>query len=286
MKKVCIRLTKLVIALTIFLVSVSATTFAAWWGTPGYEWARANRLTTLANNSALNNNVSHANFYSVLIKYLQFKNVKVKENVLQNIGESNNFNGALNGMAERVDSYTTKASLTPTEYREVETYITHVRKMLSDYSQYLTRDDIKSFDLYLSLARYKAATLIDEYSYKVYVLNNMGPVKYKEIIDYNIRPYYANITRKEFLLLMYSLLSDTGNTNEESILEQYEESGVLQGFDSEVSDMRLDKELTYAEMFNFMKRFEIFDFNPIEETEDGESDEDDEDDEDQVVTYR
>ena len=111
----------------------------------------------------------------------------------------------------------------------------------------------------MSLARYKAAKLIDNTVYRTQEVAKNSNVKFAEILDYGIKPYYGNITRKEFLILMFSLLSDQ-KIPEEDILQQYNESGVLIGYNS---DLMLQKEITYSEIFTFLYRFEAFDFkNP------------------------
>lgn len=273
MKRKTMKFVKLVVTLGIFVTMLSTTAFAAWWGTPGYEWARSKGITTLSNNSSLNNTVSHSNFYSILIKYLKYKGYKTKDGIKQDVGSSHSFNKVLDGMNTVVDNYISRDSLTPAEYREVATYIDHVGATVDKNATLLARDDLKSFHLYLSLARYKAATLIDEYSYKSYVLSNMGAVKYKEIIDYNIKPYYAEITRKEFLVLIFSLLSER-NLSADEIINEFYESAVLEGFIEDGKEFELEKGLSYAEMFTFMRRLETFDFNPEpEETEEADEDE-------------
>lgn len=262
---------KMVVSLSVFIAMFSSTVFAAWWGTPGYEWAREKGITSLANNSALNNKVSHDNFYSILINYLRYKNVRPKETVLQDVGESHSFNKAIDGIVKTVDGYIIKKSLTPNEYRVVATYIDHITEILNVQSRLIDRDDLKDVFLYLSLAKYKAATLIDEYAYRVSVLNGLGPVKYRELITYNIKPYYGDITRKEFLVLMYSLLSNSTSISVDTIINQFDEAGVLLGYND---DLMLSKNLTYAEMFTFMRRFETFDFNPTNDESNEEPNED------------
>ncbi|MBQ8299929.1 MAG: hypothetical protein IJX99_08805 [Clostridia bacterium] len=271
------KIIKLITVLTIVATMSSSTVFAAWWGTPGYEWAREKRLTTLANNSALNNKVSHANFYSILIKYLQYKNVRPGGNVMQNVGASNSFNKAIDGLVQTVDEYISVESLSSQEYKVVATYIEHVDDILESNAALLSRDDLKSVYLYLSLAKYKAATLISEPAYKNLVLSNASPTamfnvgstKYKELIDYNIKPYYGDISRKEFLVLMFSLLSEQ-ELSEEEIITQFNEAGVLIGYQD--GGLWIENPLTYAEMFTFLRRFEIFDFNPEPETEENTED--------------
>lgn len=295
MKKNNSRLIKSIVILTIVASTLSTSAFAAWtWSTPGYEWAREKRLTSIANTSALNSKVSHANFYSILIKYLNMKGVKPKQNVRQNIEDVNTFNKALEGIVADVEEYITRDSLTPQEYRELATYMNHMRSVadgfdigtLPNNADLLTRDSLKDIYLYFSLAKYKAATLISDASYRNLVIKNVGPtpaynvgnVAYKEIIDYNIRPYFGDISRREFLILMFSLLSEQ-DVSDEEIITQFAEAGVLVGYED--GEYQLDNPLTYAEMFTFLRRFEIFDFNPEPEVQEGEES----DTEDEVKEY-
>ena len=293
MRKNSSMIIKSIVALTIVASTLSTTAFAAWgWETPGYEWARGNRLTTITKTSTLHNKVSLEDFYSTLIKYLKFKGVRAKSNVKQNVAAYSAFNKALEGIAGVVDEYISRESLTPQEYREIVNYLNHLRTevkgidigTIPNNAEFLTRDDLKDLYLYFSLARYKAATLISEPTYKNLVINNWGPtpeynvgfVKYKEVIDYNIKPYHGGITRKEFLNLMFSLLSEQDVTEEEMI-NQFVDGGVLEGYSEYELQLALEQPLTYAEMFTFLRRFEIFDFNPEPEVEEGEeTDSDDE----------
>lgn len=270
MKKKSSKIIKLILILSVLFTVMSTTVFAAWWGLPGYEWARSKGLTALANNSTLNNKVSHENFYSILIKYLKYKNVAPKKNVVQH-NASNNFNKALDGIVEEINTYLNKEVLTPKEYRNVATYTEHIKKTINENAGLLNRDNIKTINLYLSLVKYSAAVKINDDSYRTYVLNGLGAVKYRELVTYNIKPYFGDISRREFLVLMFSLLSER-DLSEEDIIKEFSDAGVLLGFDTEGQELGLSKNLTYAEMFTFLKRFEIFDFNPTEsENTEGDS---------------
>lgn len=263
------KIVKSILIISVFATVISTSVFAAWWGLPGYEWAREKKLTTLSNNSSLNNKVSHENFYSILIKYLKMKGVEPKTDIIQH-NDSNNFNKALDGIVAEINNYLDKDSLTPKDYRNVVSYSEHIRKTINTNESLLSRDNVKSIDLYLSLVNYSAAVKIDDEAYKTYVLNNMGAVKYKELVTYNIKPYFGDISRKEFLTLMFSLLSNR-NLSEDAIIKEFKDAGVLLGFDSEEEELGLAKNLTYAEMFTFLRRFEAFDFNTAtgDDTEDG-----------------
>ena len=133
--------------------------------------------------------------------------------------------------------------------------------------------------MYLTIAKYQGAVLVDDSDYRALVTSNKAPtashnigaVKHKGLITYKIKPYFEDISRKDFLILMYSLLSNQ-NVSDDDIIKQFEESGVLIGYND---DMMLEQDLTYAEMFTFFRRFETFDFNPVvEEDGDGSTSED------------
>lgn len=263
---------KLFIILSVIVAMSSNTVMAAaFWATPGYQWAVNKRITSLANNSALSNKVSHANFYSVLIKYLKLKNVPTTRKPKQNVSRNGVYNKTIDGIIATVDEYISKDHLTSQGYKTVATYIEHVDDILKKNSNFLDRDDLKNVYLYMSLAKYKAATMINEPGFKSLVLAGKCPTKefnvnnvaYKEIVDYSIKPYYGDITRKDFLVLMFSLLSEQ-NLSEEEIIKQFYESSVLQGDGN--GELWLNECLTYEEMFTFLYRFEMFEFNPTEES--------------------
>ena len=69
-------------------------------------------------------------------------------------------------------------------------------------------------------------------------------------------PYTEKITRKEFLLVMYDLLARTQNSDS-TVLDSFYDAGVLIGYNT---GLELDKKLLYSEMYSFLYRFEIYDF--------------------------
>ena len=154
-----------------------------------------------------------------------------------------------------MNGYTTRTYLTPNEYRVVESYIDHGRDTFSKYSSFI-RNDVRNIDLYLALSKYKAATLINDREYREYVLSRLGNVRNAAILEYGIIPYTTNISRREFLLLMHSLLSSQ-NLSDQEVLNRFNDTGVLIGYQN---DLMLDKNLTYTEMLTFLYRFEIYDF--------------------------
>lgn len=247
------RILMLIVALSMF----SSTCFAAWWATPGYEWALSKGLTPIKSQASLNQSVSHADLYSTIIKYLNMKGVNPYGRKIHHYDDMYGLNNVIVGVFGLINEYTSKSSLTPDEYRIVASYIDHGRETFEKYKGLMRRYN-QNVDLYLRLSKYKAATLINDREYRAYVLANLGNIRNVEILNYGIIPYVGNITRMEFLLLMHSLLSEQYIADEE-VLKRFNDTGVLLGYQN---DLMLEKDLTYAEMLTFLYRFEIYDFNP------------------------
>lgn len=254
---------KRIISLLVIVIMIltSTTVFGAWWGTPGYEWALTNKLTTVKSTSQLKRNVSLSDFYATIIKYLNLKGIEPRNETIHHEDDMDGIDNVARGIFEIINGYNNRDSITIQQYYIVENYVEHARVTLDkymDYSQYLTRDSVKNIDLYLTLSKYKAATLIGSRVERDYILSKLGNVKNREIINYHMLPYAGDITRKEFLLVMYDLIS-SNELGDDAVIEAFEEAGVLVGFDT---GLELDKKITYSEMLTFLYRFEIFDFEP------------------------
>lgn len=246
--------------LVVIMVMASTSALAAWyWGNPGYEWALANRLTSVKTTSQLERNVSLSDFYTTVLKYLRLKGITPGEKTIHHEDTMEGIDNVAKGIFEIINSYNSKDSLTIQQYYQVDNYVEHAKKTLEDYmeySNYLTKDSLKNIQLYLDLSKYRAATLIGNRSDREFILAKLGNVKNAEIVNYNVLPYVGEITRKEFLLVMHDLLSESG-TSEQKVIDAFSEAGVLIGLDT---GLELDKRLTYSEMLTFLYRFEIFDF--------------------------
>lgn len=259
---------KSIVSLIVLVVTVMSCTTAfgvIWWGDPGYHWALSNRLTPVKSTSQLNKKVSLSDFYTTILKYLNLKGIEPKDRNIHHEDDMDGIDNVAKGIFDIINEYNTKESLTIQQYYIVENYVKHAKKTLEDYmgySQYLTKDSLKNIQLYLDLSQYKAATLIASRSDREYILARVGGIKNAEIINYHMLPYAADITRKEFLVVMYDLIADK-SLSEDAIIDAFYETEVLKGYET---GLELDKKITYAEMLTFLYRFEIFDFgNETEE---------------------
>lgn len=265
MKKI-IRLSIYFIIMTVILMSTSC--FAAWWGTPGYEWALSKDLTSIKTQAQLNREVTLSDYYNIILKYLKMKNVYPSGRIVQNLYVDGIYNGTINGLVKDINSYIGSgvSQLSPQRYRVVEDLILHGKKQIVEYSSLLYRDDLKNLDLYFDLARLRAAMLLSENTkiereYKSSVLYSLRNTKYATSLQYGILPMCgSDVARQSFLVLMHNLLSGH-DSSAESILTAFHESGVLIGYSNSIYDPKLRRGLTYAEMFAFLARFETYDFN-------------------------
>ena len=258
-----------IMSLIVLVVTVMTCTTAfgvIWWGDPGYQWGRANGLTSVKSTSQLNKTVSLSDFYATVLKYLDLKDIEPKNKKIHHEDDMDGIDNVAKGIFDIINEYNKKESLTILEYYKVENWVKHAKKTLEDYmeySQYMTRDSLKNIQLYLDLSQYKAATLIKSRSDREYILSRIGNMKNAEIINYHMLPYAADITRKEFLVVMHDLIADK-SLSEDAVIDAFYETEVLQGYET---GLELDKKLTYAEMLTFLYRFEIFDFGNVTEEE-------------------
>ena len=256
-----ISITTSILCLVFMMCSMS---FAAWWGTPGYEWCLRNGLTGQKTMNQLDREVELDDLYATILKYLSLKQISAKDKRIHHEDKMLDMDPVAKGIAEIINSYNDRESLTIEQFYIVENYANMGYDTLAKYrdlSQYMTREDLKNIDVYFKLAKYKAATLIESKAQRDYALSRLGYIKNSKIIDYNMMPYTEKITRKEFLLVMNDLLSPK-TMSDEKVLESFFNAGVLIGYDT---GLELDKKLLYSEMYSFLYRFEIYDFETATE---------------------
>lgn len=251
------KISKYFILLVFAIIILCGVSYAVWWGTPGYEWALSKKLTPVKTQSQLNQTVLHTDLYSTIVKYLEMKDIRPSNKTIPHTDNMNDHANVIAGIFEMLNSYITKTELTADEYRQVESLIEHAKDAIQKNESYMRRENVKNIALYMDLCKYKAASLIKNRYHREYYLSKVGNVKNIEILKYGIIPYSGDITRREFLVVMYNLLTDT-QMNADSIIETLNSSGVLLGYNN---DLMLDRELTYAELLTFLYRYEMYDFN-------------------------
>lgn len=232
----------------------------------GYEWGLSKNLTSIKTRSQLNSSVTLSDYYSIITKYLKMKNVVPSGRIMQDIYVENLYNGAIEGLVNEVNYYigANVKSLTPQQYRVVEELIDDSKRIMDEQIEFLDRDNLKDLNLYLDLAKYRAATLLAEDSkiereYKNSILYKLRNTKYASSLEYGILPMCGEISRGSFLVLMHDLLSNNTSLSEDEIIKAYNEAGVLVGYDN---SLYLNQNLKYSEMLTFLYRFEAYDFNP------------------------
>ena len=255
----------------IMMFAMSSNVFAAfWWGDPGYNWALTSGLDNIKPKSQANQTMLLSDFYTLAINYLKLYKISPRNESIHHEDDMDGIDNVAKGIFDIINGYNSRESLTIQQYYIVENYIDHGRETLEkyiDYSQYMTRESLKNIDLYLALSKYRAATLIGSRSDREYILSKIGYVKNSEIIQYNMLPYASSLTRKEFLLVMYDLISPI-EKDDDTIINDFYEADVLRGYGT---GLELDKKITYAEAYSFLYRFGGFDFGTDDEADETES---------------
>ena len=258
---------RILILTTIMLILVTSfsASFAAWWGTPGYEWALSVGLTGAKSKSQLESTVELDDLYATILKYLAMKNIYPTNKKIHHEDKMDGMDNVARGIADIINGYNDKESLNIQQFYIVENYCIKGYDTLENYKSYsltLTRQDLKNIEAYLRLSKYRAATLIANRSDREYALNRLGYVKNSKIINYGMLPYTSKISRKEFLNVIYDLMSPntasrSGSTANDYAIDVFYDSGVLIGYDT---GLELDKLLNYTEMYTFLYRLETYDF--------------------------
>ena len=255
----------LIIFVITFMLIIGSNCYAAWWGIPGYEWALSRGLTSIKTQSQLNRTVTLSDYYNVILKYLKMKNVEPKNKQIQGLVVEDIYNGTIAGVVKDVNTYIDPniKKLSPQEYRNLEKLVEHSKEIIEQNSEFLYRDQLKDVYLYLDLAKYRGASLLETDSkikkeYKNNILYNLRNTKYALSLKYGIMPMCGEPNRGDFLVLMHNLLSDS-STSETAVVKSFNDAGVLVGYDN---DLWLDEDLKYSEMLTFLYRFEAYDFNP------------------------
>ncbi len=243
-------------------IGIGTTAFAAWWGTPGYEWAVKTGLTGIKTKAQLDREVELDDLYTTILAYVNIKGIRARGVNVHHEDKLNELDNVARGIVDIINGYTSRESLNIQQYYVVENYCKKGYELLEKYkgySQYLTREQLQNLDIYLKLSKYKAATLIEKRSDRDYALSRVGWVKNSKIINYGMMPYSEKITRKEFLLVIFDLITEGGaDWADEAKLKSFEDAYVLIGYDI---GLELDKNINYTEMYAFLYRLEDYDFD-------------------------
>ena len=74
------------ITICTLFIFIGTTSYAAWWGTPGYQWALSKKLTPIKTQAQLSRNVTLSDYYDTILKYLRLKGVTAKKALYKRAG--------------------------------------------------------------------------------------------------------------------------------------------------------------------------------------------------------
>lgn len=223
------------------------------WYSDGYEWANAQEIIGKKTDAQLAQNVHSEEFYDMLFKYLELRHVT-------SIGETQGYyksddyktdNYILVAADKQLTYYVAKDWLTNVEYKKAVTLIENATNILDKNPDYFTKSEIESTKYYLEVMNYLLYTKIYDYDYK----NQVFAAKPKNadlFVKYGLIPYYGEISREEFLNIVYYYTVARGNpVSTATTVGYYRYNDVLRGYDN---NLMLTNKLTYAHFVTFISR--------------------------------
>lgn len=237
------------IMLIAIIISIPGIANASWYSEP-YDWAYSNRLVNKMNDKQLMSNVAPEDFYTILFKYFDMMDVQPSEQYFK-MDDYKTDNYILVATERQLSSYVTKEWLTSDEYKKAVTLIENARNVLDKNGKYFDATEIQYIEYYLNIMHYILYTKIYDYDYKqqVYVVK---PKNVELFMEYKLIPYYGDITREEFLNLMYHYTVAEGMTFSTGVsVGYYKYNNVLLGYQN---NLMLTDKLNYAQMVTFLSR--------------------------------
>lgn len=238
----------LIVLMTI-IISIPVTANANWYN-DGYAWANSKGIIGKKTNAQLLQNVSSSEFYTMLFKYFDLIEVAPSvSNFKMDDYKADNY--ILVATERQLTRYAMKDWLTNDEYKKASTLISNARNVLEKNTKYFEKSETESINYYLNMMDYLLYTKIYDYDYKkqVYVSK---PKNADLFIKYKLIPYYGEITREEFLNLIYHYRVADGTTFSTGVtIGYYRYYDVLRGYEN---NLMLTNKLSYAHFVTFISR--------------------------------
>lgn len=240
------------IMLITIIVAIPVTANASWYS-DAYVWANSQGIIGKKSNSQLLLNVTPSDFYTMLFKYFDLIDVTPKDyyDSYFKMDDYKADNYILVATDRQLTSYVMKDWLTNGEYKKAVALIDNARNILQKNSEYFEKAEKTSIEYYLNMMNYLLYTKIYDYSYKqqVYVAK---PKNADLFIQYKLIPYYGEITREEFLNLVYYYTVAQGSTFSTGVtVGYYRYYDVLRGYNH---NLMLTEKLSYAHFVTFISR--------------------------------
>ena len=241
------------------IILVPGIANASWYSEP-YNWAYSSGIIGKKSDKQLMENVSSQDFYTILFKYFEMKGVQPSYEYFK-MDDYKTDNYILVATERQLSTLASKDWLTNDEYKKAVTLIENANNILEKNSKYFEASEIESIKYYLDVMDYILYTKIYDYEYKQQVIYDYEhskqiyvtkPKNADLFIKYKLIPYYGDISREEFLNLMYHYTVAEGMTFSTGVsVGYYKYNNVLLGYQN---NLMLTLKLNYAHMVTFLSR--------------------------------
>lgn len=239
----------LTIILTIVL-SIPVYSSTQWYA-EGYTWAKDQKIITNKTKTQLLSNISPNDFYNMLFKYFDLVGVINPTDSYFKLDDYKSDNYILVASERQLTAYMQKEWLTNDEYKKAASLISNARNVLDKNKKYFDDSEITSINYYLNMMEYLLHSKIYDYEYKLQIYVKK-PANADKFIQYKLIPYYGEITREEFLNLLYYYTVANGSSFSTGLMVgYYKYNNVLLGYDN---NLMLTSHLNYAHFVTFLNR--------------------------------
>ena len=246
MKKVAVIVSILIITISTFVNCC----YASSWVTQGYTWARNNNLISAKTTKELLKDMTISDYYTILFKYFDLEGIQ-PSTIYYKAEDYKSDNYILVATDRELTNLARKEWLTNNEFKRAEGFITNARNVLTRNSKYFTKEEITSINYYLDNMHYILYSKIYDYDYKsqIYVAKTSFSDRF---IKYRVIPNYGNITREEFLNLMFHFTQAEGRTfNTAKTISFFTDKKVLLGYNN---NLMITTRINYAHITTFLSR--------------------------------
>lgn len=244
---------KVAVIMLVLIVMISTLTnccFAASWVNQGYAWARNNNLISAKTTNELLKDITISDYYTILFRYFDLKGLE-PSTVYYKAEDYKSDNYILVATDRQLTELARKEWLTNNEFKRAEGLITNARNVLDRNAKYFTQEEITSIKFYLDNIHYILYSKIYDYEYKSQI--SVKKTNFSDrFIKYRIIPSYGNITREEFLNLMFHFTQADGRTfNTAKTIDFFVDQKVLLGYNN---NLMMTSRLNYAHITTFLSR--------------------------------
>lgn len=233
------------------LLTMMTYVSAQEWYLQGYNWARNIGIINSKTSNELSKTIDTVEFYDILFKYFEQNNVYIYYRFNKN-DDYKNDNYTLVATDRKLTTLAEKDWITNNEYKTAKKLIDKANELVKRNEKYFTDEERDNINYYLEVMNYILYNKIYDYNYKI-TQSAKKPKNGDMFIKYKLIPFYGEVTREEFLILMYRYKINPETYILSDVVDKFVNENVLLGYDN---NLMLTVKLNYSHMTTFLLRMQ------------------------------